>query len=422
MAKRLADLHTVEQLLPNDAEAFAWAARLDGQCGRITSAMDAARKAVDLDVKQAEYRIVLADLQRQMGQHKEATETLLSVLKDDNLSPLDQAEARFIYGRILAATPNYNYKQAMQETVTAIKLAAAQTSQEEKDARLRARQLLIHAELSLAEILAYGPWKQKHQVVPQWLASAEKAANEHIEKDGASRAILLSVYSASLHCLQVLEGQGSPDKIADAAIHLGRDLIAQSDDEDFQSLVEWRLGTGLWHAAQVLQNQGHPDQSLQLANNAEALMTAASHVREKTAETTHHLAQLHFLMGSIHAIHKHDHAMATSWYDKAMPQLTDSCPDSLLDERGLLGERLVSVGISLWEAGRRNQAVSATEEGAALIGKAIRDGTFKKVALAVPYQNLAAMYRELGDEKKADLMARKAAEYEPPASDSKKRR
>ncbi len=422
ITKRLSDLHTVEQLLPSDAEAFAMAARLDEQCGRVTAALDAASRAVALDAKKAEYRIVLADAQRQLGQHKEAVETLLTALQDDSLSSLDQAEARCIHGRILAAAPNYDYKQAMQETVAAIKLAAAQTSHEQKDTRWRARQLLIRAELSLAEILAYGPWKQKNQVVPQWLASAEKAANEHIDKDGASREVLLSVYSTSLHCLLVLEGQGSPDKIADAAIQLGRDLIAQSDDEDFQSLVEWRLGTGLWYAAQVLQNQGLLDESLQLANNAEALLTAASHFREESAETTHHLAQLHFLMGAIHAIHKGDHAAATSWYDKAMPQLADPYPDSLLDERGLLGERLVSVGISLWESGRKNQAVSVTEEGLALISKAVKNGSFKKAALAVPYQNLAEMHRELGNEKQADLMAKKAAEYEPPASNPQKRR
>ncbi len=64
-------------------------------------------------------------------------------------------------------------------------------------------------------------------MVPQWLATAEKTANDFIQKDGGSSRSLLSVYSTSLHCLLVLDGQGTPDKIADAAMQLGRDLIAQ---------------------------------------------------------------------------------------------------------------------------------------------------------------------------------------------------
>ncbi len=413
ITKRLTDLRIVQRLLPDDGEAFALAARLDERCGRVQAALQAAQKSVELDSSQAQYRITLADLQRQAGQQQAAADTLLSTLRDTKLTELEQAEARFLYGRVLAATPNFDYKQALQETVTSIKLAAAPTKQGNKETRMRARQLLIRAELSLAEIISYGPWKQKHEVVPQWLASAEKTANEYIEQ-GGSRAVLLSVYRTSLHCLLILEGQGSPEKIADAAIQLGRELIAESEDEAFQALVEWRLGTGLWYAALILQGQGHSDQSLQLANNSEALLSAAKSVRDDAPETTHHLAQLHFLMGSIHAIQKRDHATATTWYDKAMPQLADSYPDSLIDERGMLGERLVSVGISLWETGRKNQAVSVTEEGTAMILNAVEDGTYKRVALAIPYQNLAEMYRGLGKNKEADLMAKKAAQYESP--------
>ena len=96
----------------------------------------------------------------------------------------------------------------MEETVTAIKVAAAQIDGAERRPENQIRQVLIDAELSLAEILAYGPWKQKHQVIPQWLVTAEKAANEFIEKDGGPRRVLLSVYSTSLHCLLVLDGKG----------------------------------------------------------------------------------------------------------------------------------------------------------------------------------------------------------------------
>ena len=96
-------------------------------------------------------------------------------------------------------------------------------------------------------------------------------------------------------------------------------------------------------------------------------------------------------------------------------------PDSLLDERGLIGEQLVSVGISLWETGRRNTAVSVTEEGTSLIAQAVEDGMVKKSALSVPYQNLAEMHRQLGNTDEADRLAGKAVEADPESGKAVKR-
>ena len=87
--------------------------------------------------------------------------------------------------------------------------------------------------------------------------------------------------------------------------------------------------------------------------------------------------------------------------------MTDDDPTGLLNDRGVVGEQLVSVGISLWETGRRNKAISVTEEGAALIDSAVKAGGFKRSALAVPYENLAEMYQKLGNESVAEKMAQR---------------
>ncbi len=191
--------------------------------------------------------------------------------------------------------------------------------------------------------------------------------------------------------------------------------MPRSEDDDYHAAVEWQLGTGLWYAAQVANRQGHGSAALQYANNADALLTSGGKTRSESPETAHHLGQLQFLTGSIYAIHQKDEATAVRWYDKALPHLQTTYPDSLLDERGLIGEQLVSVGISLWETGRRNTAVSVTEEGASLIAQAVQDGAAQKSALSVPYQNLAAMHRELGNTDEADRLADKAVEADPGA-------
>ncbi len=421
-AQRLADLRVVQRLAPEDPVAFGLAARIELACGRPLTALAAAQKAVELHADSVEYQLLLADAKRRLGQTREALELVRGALRQSDLSPLQQARAHYLLGRMLATTTPRNYRQAMEETVAAIKVAAGHVGGEDRAARVEIQQQLVDAELSLAEILAYGPWKQKHQVIPQWLVTAEKAANELIEQDGGPRDVLLSVYNTSLHCLLVLDGQGTPDHIADAAIQLGRDLIAQTEDDEYRAGIEWRLGTGLWLAAQVAYRQEHADAALEFANNAEVLLASAGKSRSESPESAHHLAQLRFLTGSIYAINRQDDASAIRWFDQALPHLQPTYPDSLLDERGLIGEQLVSIGISLWDTGRRNTAVSVTEEGASLIAQAVTDGSAKRAALSVPYQNLAEMHRQLGNRDEADRLAHKAAEVDPDASQGVKRR
>ena len=279
LAARLADLRTAQELAPDNAVAFALTADLQLECGRPLMALAAAQKAVELDAASAAYQVTLANAHRQLGQAKEATDVLRAVMQKSDLSPLDHARARNLYGRLLATTEPRDYKRAMEETVSAIKLAAGATERAAGTDRQQLRQTLIDAELSLAEILAYGPWKQKHQVVPQWLATAEKSAGELVQKDHGSRIALLSVYNTTLHCLLALDGQGSPDKVADAALQLGREIISQVEDDEFHAVVEWRLGTGQWLAAQIAHRQGQGPKALQFANNADALMASAAKTR-----------------------------------------------------------------------------------------------------------------------------------------------
>jgi tetratricopeptide (TPR) repeat protein len=178
----------------------------------------------------------------------------------------------------------------------------------------------------------------------------------------------------------------------------------------------------LWLASQIANRQGAGSSALQFANNADALLESASKTRMEGPETAYHLGQLQFLTGSIYALYQKDDATAVRWFDKALPHLQTACPDRLADDRRLIGEQMVSIGISLWEVGRRNSAVSVTQEGAELIATAVNEGNSDKAALSIPYQNLAAMHRELGNTEEADRLARKAADADPSAKEETQRR
>jgi hypothetical protein len=60
------------------------------------------------------------------------------------------------------------------------------------------------------------------------------------------------------------------------------------------------------------------------------------------------------------------------------------------------------MGISYWEAGRRDEAIRLTQHGIALVSQGVKDRALDEESLVVPYSNLAFMHRELGNIKQAD--------------------
>ena len=71
-------------------------------------------------------------------------------------------------------------------------------------------------------------------------------------------------------------------------------------------------------------------------------------------------------------------------------------------EAGRLGETFVSMGISYWETGQKPNAVKLTEQGVGLMEKAAAGGGLAASALDVPYNNLATMHRQLGQDALAE--------------------
>ena len=71
---------------------------------------------------------------------------------------------------------------------------------------------------------------------------------------------------------------------------------------------------------------------------------------------------------------------------------------------GRLGDSFVSMGVSYWNAGDQKMAVKLTQHGADLIEEAVRRGSHDRSVLVIPYTNLAAMQREMGNNADATRM------------------
>ncbi len=120
------------------------------------------------------------------------------------------------------------------------------------------------------------------------------------------------------------------------------------------------------------------------------------------------LGRLYFRMGAIRVSGESNHRAAVPWFDKAVATLQDAAAQVSPSERGRLGETFVSMGVSYWETGKREKAVQVTQQGVEMMEKAVQEGTLAKTALDVPYNNLATMHRQLGQDDQAKRYAEKA--------------
>ena len=68
IAERLGTLRTVQQLVPDDPEAYAIAARIDRDCGRLEAAREGVARAVGIATEKTSYDLLLADVYHRLGQ------------------------------------------------------------------------------------------------------------------------------------------------------------------------------------------------------------------------------------------------------------------------------------------------------------------------------------------------------------------
>jgi hypothetical protein len=115
--------------------------------------------------------------------------------------------------------------------------------------------------------------------------------------------------------------------------------------------------------------------------------------------------RLYFFVGSSHAVIHRNHVEAVKWYDRARTYLVDPLPMFASADIGRHGERLVSMGASYWETGDQNEGLDLTRRGLELMKQAAMQGLIAEDKLALPYGNLAAMYKTLGKTEEAKSFA-----------------
>ncbi len=351
-----------------------------------------------------EQRLLVAELLVRTGKLSAAEQALQKLERDSN-DPLHKARIEHLWGRRFSMGLDRDLPAAVEHQTKAVRLAKELLKQRDRSRRRAARRLLIDVHLSLAQHVAAGPFKDKTSVAVEWWREARKLVDDQpvFQRDlSLQHNVLCHILSADA----MLEKPVLATPYVTRLKALAAQLLQQNDDPLFQATVRRRTAEGLFQAARIYRKLGRFEPALETAREARKMFAAAS---DRTESDEYTRGCLEFVLGSIYAVYQKDHAKACGYYDQALLLFDKPLPAGLGHETGTHGERFVSMGVSFWENGRKEKAVELTKRGALLMEQAVEHGLMPEAALAVPYGNLAAMQKALGNDAVSEDYSKKAA-------------
>jgi tetratricopeptide (TPR) repeat protein len=395
------DLQQALKLDPQNARAHWLHARVLTAMGAPGNAATAAGQAVRLEPANAQYRVTRAQLLGQIGQVTEAMREGQKAVETSQKRPHVKARALCVLGDLATSGARPDYKRALQYHTEAITTADPLAASPHPAVRLAAKEVLVDAHLGAAHDIAWGTWREKEEAVERWLAKADAFAEDLVANESGSPEYRLRVAARALAACVGLQGRFDPARWTKIALETGEQLATSSEDPVRKAHFQAEVGMALYDTLQTYQSRGDHDTAMKYGELAVGHLEQGD-PQSQTSSSSYLLGRLYFRMGAIYAIRDKDHAAAITWFDKAVPLLEKPLPREAQGDLGRHGETFVSMGVSYWEAGQQEKAVTLTQRGITLMEQAVKQGSLDESALAIPYGNLAAMHQQLGRHDQAD--------------------
>lgn len=403
----LRDLDAALKIDSAHARAHWLRARVLTSMNEREGALQSASEAVRLEPDNARYRVTRAQVLGQMGKYREAIDECKLAVEASDSRPHVKARAQCLLGDLLASGATPDYKSAINYHVMAARTADPLGVDPHPAIRVAAKEVLIDAHLGAAHDIAWGDWQEKDKAVTRWLLRAKAFADELVQNDNGAPEHHFRVATRALAACVGAQGAMDPTPWADEALRIGKDLIEAAPDPARKAQLRWDLGMALYDSLQIHQVRGNQDAALQYGQLAVEFLESGN--TSQTATANYLVGRLYFRLGAIHAIRDQKHDQAVAWFEKAIPYLEKPLPSEAASDLGRHGETFVSMGVSYWEVGQQEKAIQLTQEGIALMEQSIQRGVLDRSALAIPYNNLAAMHRQTGREDRARQFTEMAA-------------
>ena len=317
--------------------------------------------------------------------------------------PHVKARVLCLLGDLKGSGPHPDYKQALQLHTQALQAANALIFDKHPAIRVAAKEVALDAHLGALLDISWGTWREKERSAENWIAKAMEIAQDLIKTEDGSEEYLFRVNVRALSADVGLQGKLDPAKWAKDVVRNGEVLISAAPEAGRKSELQWQLAMSLYDAMQVYQMRSNQDEALRHGELAIHYLEKSGR-QNKSPTAAYLLGRTYFRIGAVYANNRKDHRTAVSWFEKAIPLLGKSPPQEAMVDLGRLGDSFVSMGVSYWSAGYRKKAIALTEHGATLIEESVHRGAHDRSVLVIPYSNLAAMRRELGNSAGATHM------------------
>jgi tetratricopeptide (TPR) repeat protein len=354
-----------------------------------------------LDPGNPQYRVSHAQALAQAGQLPEALEEAQKTIAISQKRPHLKARALCLVGDLEASGTAPDYKKALAAHTQSLQLADSLVSDEHPAVRIAAKQVLVDAHLGAAHDIAWGEWKEKPKAVSRWLERAVSVSKDLIENEGESPEQLFHVYARALAAYVGVRAGIDPEPTAKAVLSLGEKVIAASNDAGHKALLQRELGMALYDAVQIFQMRSDNDNALKYGGAGVVHLAKANEARPNEVSKIL-LGRLYFRLGSIRAERDRDPKAAAAWFDRAVPLLERATSEDIASEMGRHGASFVSMGVTYWELGQQEKAVSLTQKGITWMETAVKQENFDRSSLVTPYNNLSAMLHKLGSHEQAN--------------------
>ncbi len=376
---------------------------------------DKALGLINKSIQDAEFdfntSITHAAIQTKLGLGEEAF-TRLQTIDREELSPVQTAELDLAIGDAKAAWPKPDFEVASKHHVSAVNQIEELLEQDHApQLTLKLQSLQIQGGLSIAHDIAWGNFDNKGDVVPQWHQHVDQIVLELKNLRAFSELERLLIEARKLKAIIADADEISTRGVVPNLLALEAACLKYKDSKA-RLLAKKTVATALYDAALIEYSRGNHQLSTDFSQKSLVRLQDLKSPLHDSEEKTYRVACCRFLIGINLAINQEDHLGAVAQYEKALPIFLKPLPLRLQGDTGLLGERLVSMGVSYWNVNRRKEALTATRTGKKLIESAIEDGFLTADAVSAPLDNLAQMLnqiqieaKETGNNKDIDLIS-----------------
>jgi len=324
------------------------------------------------------------------------------VLDLENLSDIDRAVAQQQLGDLLAEGPSPDFAKALEFHQRAIESAAPFSTHEEFAVRRMAKRVLVDAHLAVALDIARGNFRNKAEVIQQWLDQADALIDNLVDADNGDSLLRLTALRWRLATQGALPHPVDPTAAVRSARILAEQLVQSNDDTDFHETVDCELRIALYHAVRIERARNQFPRAMQYAQDAVGRFEIARARQGLGPRARIQLGETYYLAGSMQAVGTQNHEAASRLYERALELISEPMPVFALSQSGDQGAWFVSMGVTFWQLDQRERAVRLTSQGMEFMQHAVDAGQLDESALGVPYGNLAAMHRSLGNDGQAE--------------------